>query len=132
MAGPSPENSYDAVEFVIQKLRIVYVFLAGLVTLLASGAFYVYDIGVYVERARAHEEQQDARIKDWGIKLDLHKNEGHGSTRRRQESHLKVLLEQHDTIRELILEMAPMKKRARLRRVFQRQRDRERDILLGH
>lgn len=131
MKDPTPEQTFDAVKYATGKFRVVYGVLSLILGGLVYAATHIYDIGVYMEKARAHEERQDQRISDATLSLKVHSSGRHDSQEKRSAQTTKVLLDHLDTMREALLESAPSKRRSRMRREFRKQRDRERAILLG-
>ena len=130
MADATPESTFDAVKYVTGRIRIVWAVLGALAIPVAWGGSHLYDLVIWVEQNRAHEEAQDAKDKDTETKFKLVAND-RDSENRRSDERINIVLGQLDSIREVLIELTPPRKRSRLRRGFAVQRTKERELLLG-
>lgn len=130
MAAPTPESSYDAVKFVTSRVRVIYGLLTVLTAPVVWGGFRAYDLGVFVEKDRAHEEKQDQVAKDVETKFKLVDLERE-RTNTTSDERMKVLLSQIALLRETLLEQVHPRKQAKLRQKFQAQQAKLTEVLIG-
>lgn len=131
MAEATPESSYDAVKFVTGRIRIVWGVLVAFLAPVAWGLVHIYDLGVFVESDRAHEERQDQLAKGVDIKFSLVDLERE-RTNRTSDERMKILLSQIALLRETLLEQVHPRKQAKLRKKFQAQQTELNDVLIGN
>lgn len=131
MVAPTSQDAIEVGKVLADKLKPYRAFVLGVLGLLATGAVRVYDIGVFVEKTKAHEDQQDKNLLKLKEVHEKHVEKGHDIHAERDREIIEVLVNDLALLRHMVVELLPRNKRDNARRQFEAQRKAELQLLSG-
>lgn len=142
MSTPTSQDAVEVAQVLNDKLKPIRVFIFGVLGLLGAGAVRVYDLGVFIEKTKAHEDLQDINLLRLGKILDEHEKEGHKiHDEHEKEGHkvhelsdrkiIEIFVNDLALLRTVQLETLPKSRRVHVKQQFEIQRINEIKLLAG-
>jgi hypothetical protein len=131
MGTPTSQDAAEVAQVLSDKLKPYRAFVLGVMGLLSAGAVRVYDLGVFVEKTKAHEDQQDENLMKLKEMMDTHEKQGHRVHELSDKQIIEILVNDLALLRAVQLETLPRHRRESIRRQFEAQRMAEIKLLAG-
>jgi hypothetical protein len=131
MSPPTSQDATEVSQILAGMMKPYRVMLVAVLSVAAPAAYKLYEFGQFVEKTAAHEAEQTKNLIALRRMVKDHEKEGHEVHALGDKKIIEILVNDLALLRQIQLETLPKKRRAAVRKDFERQRIQEIHLLAG-